>query len=594
MKALVPLLIAHRRKMAWLAAGLGAAILALMFLAGAVVGVVVDLTRCQIPNRGLTHVAQVVATTRGRPVGFALVDEHGNVLADHNGDARHHGRSMSKALVLVALTRSARERPLTDRERQMAAAMIRRSDNAAANALVDLVGERRINRVARKAGMRSWRGETGKSAYRLGVAKVTAVDFARLFAGLDELIPRRHRAWALGLLERIEGQGRFGVLEANIPGRVLSKGGWMPNDPVGWTVTQAAQITIDGRRYGISVVLGRQRSFKAGGDAVARIMSAAYEALSAPIGGVNPGSWAARLPAGAPYTGPTFRTQATAYGPPWDSMNGTGVTKTGFRLPPGPVPEMIPIVAVDRSRVPLGSLVYIWPNPYDYAGPFHALDIGGAIKGDNAIDFLVMEGREAQAAWGRRQVTVSGAPLPEAAGGRAPVTDAVDCVVGDELSGAPNLPRSVTELQRRAVTAANQIQAMRLPYCWGGGHGPRPGPSYIVGNCWNARLDGRHHSSVGIDCSGAVRLLLVMMGYGDPGGIASGSFGSANYGTAEHPIRMRPGPGRWMTIYYNAEHIWVRILGRSWETSSSNYMRGPGWTNRTSAAGYNVGHLPGM
>lgn len=104
---------------------------------------------------------------------------------------------------------------------------------------------------------------------------------------------------------------------------------------------------------------------------------------------------------------------ATAYGPPWNAMNGTGVTRQGTDLRGG---GRRYIIAVDPDVIPLGSNVYVWPNPYEYRGTFLADDIGGAINGGR-IDFYVAEGRDKQNAWGRRQVKWSLAG--EAGGGVA-------------------------------------------------------------------------------------------------------------------------------------------------------------------------------
>lgn len=91
---------------------------------------------------------------------------------------------------------------------------------------------------------------------------------------------------------------------------------------------------------------------------------------------------------------------STAYGPPWNAINGTGVTATGVNLTKGPAKQ---IVAVDPSVVPLHSRLSIWPNPFKSLDPFAAEDTGGAIKG-NRIDFYDWKGREHQMAWGRKGV----------------------------------------------------------------------------------------------------------------------------------------------------------------------------------------------
>lgn len=94
---------------------------------------------------------------------------------------------------------------------------------------------------------------------------------------------------------------------------------------------------------------------------------------------------------------------STAYGPPWEGIQGSGVTATGINLKDAPHEY---IIAVDPSVIPLGSHVKVWPNPFGYTGDFLAGDTGGAIKG-HRIDFYDWEGRAAQDAWGVREVTVT-------------------------------------------------------------------------------------------------------------------------------------------------------------------------------------------
>jgi peptidoglycan hydrolase-like protein with peptidoglycan-binding domain len=86
---------------------------------------------------------------------------------------------------------------------------------------------------------------------------------------------------------------------------------------------------------------------------------------------------------------------------------------------------------------------------------------------------------------------------------------------------------------QRVIDAADEIATR--PYVWGGGHG-----SFI---------------SAGYDCSGSVSYAL------HGGGLLSSpedSTGLESYG--------EPGPGRYITIYANAEHAWMTIDGRRFDT----------------------------
>src|SRR5436305_13459056 len=93
---------------------------------------------------------------------------------------------------------------------------------------------------------------------------------------------------------------------------------------------------------------------------------------------------------------------ATAYGPPWNAMQGSGVTSTGVNLQGG---KQLPIIAVDPSLIPYGSIVRVSNSPFGANKLFVAGDTGGAIKG-NHIDFFVASGRQAQMGWGARNVNL--------------------------------------------------------------------------------------------------------------------------------------------------------------------------------------------
>jgi len=84
---------------------------------------------------------------------------------------------------------------------------------------------------------------------------------------------------------------------------------------------------------------------------------------------------------------------STAYGPPWDAIEGGPETATGKALKEGRY-----YVAIDRSVIPMGSQMRIWPNPHNYRGLFTAEDVGGAIKG-NHVDIFVWQGRSVRDVW---------------------------------------------------------------------------------------------------------------------------------------------------------------------------------------------------
>lgn len=273
--------------------------------------------------------AAVAASTAGSPVGFAIVDATGRVVASHGPSRTNRSASISKAMVLVALTRQAAARPLTSRETSLATAMIEHSDNAAANRLVAQVGAARINAVARQAGMSSWRLVQRKqtaAGYVLGYSRVSAADQARLFAQIDALVPASHRKLAMQLLERIDSTGQWGIYDARAASgtTIRSKSGWRGETGRGWTVNQAAQITVGGQVYGFAVVLGDQASWDAGKRAITAIANAAFpEPTSAPVAGATGCAAAAGAAGGA--------ADVTAAVEPWMNKTWGEILPLGFK-----------------------------------------------------------------------------------------------------------------------------------------------------------------------------------------------------------------------------------------------------------------------
>ena len=145
---------------------------------------------------------------------------------------------------------------------------------------------------------------------------------------------------------------------------------------------------------------------------------------------------------------------ATAYGPPWNAINGTGVTATGLNLTAGPPAYEI---AVDPAVIPLQTFAHVQPNPFGTTRAFYAGDTGGAIIGRH-VDIYDWKGRADQNAWGVRHVNVTPAPNP---GSRQPAPgDHARADNDRELEPARRNDRRTT------VRAARRKRDA--------GHGPRP------------------------------------------------------------------------------------------------------------------------
>jgi hypothetical protein len=121
----------------------------------------------------------------------------------------------------------------------------------------------------------------------------------------------------------------------------------------------------------------------------------------------------------------------------------------------------------------------------------------------------------------------------------------------------PGAPPAVAQV----IAAGNAIAT--LPYIYGGGHAS--------------------FQANGYDCSGSVSYALAAAGLvSSP--MVSGDF--ENWGD--------PGPGRWITVYANADHVWMTVAGWRFDTvaqaeSGTRWAQGGGEFDS-----FVVRHPPGL
>jgi cell wall-associated NlpC family hydrolase len=122
-------------------------------------------------------------------------------------------------------------------------------------------------------------------------------------------------------------------------------------------------------------------------------------------------------------------------------------------------------------------------------------------------------------------------------------------------------PAGAPEAIKQVIAAGNAIAT--LPYIYGGGH-------------------ASFHAD-GYDCSGSVSYALAAAGLvSSP--MVSGDF--ENWGD--------PGPGRWITIYANADHVWMTVAGWRFDTVALAEI-GTRWAQGGGEfSGFVVRHPPGL
>jgi cell wall-associated NlpC family hydrolase len=139
-------------------------------------------------------------------------------------------------------------------------------------------------------------------------------------------------------------------------------------------------------------------------------------------------------------------------------------------------------------------------------------------------------------------------------------TPSAELLPGGRAIAPPSAPPAV----KRMIAAANHIR--HRPYRWGGGH--------------------RHWNSRGYDCSGSVSYVLHAADLLD---YPLDSTGFMRWGGG--------GPGSWVRIYANHEHVFAVIAGLRWDTSYSDDgdRTGPGWSELTrSTRGFRLRHPLGL
>jgi len=153
-------------------------------------------------------------------------------------------------LLVAYLRKLAREHGSLDKgSRGLLYPMIHSSDNDAASAVLAIVGEQALDRVARDAHMRDY--EPGGGTW--GFTEVSASDLARFFFHLDGLIPRRFDGYARWLLSSIEASESWGIPAVARPEfHVYFKGGWLPE--VEGLVNQAARLERPGITFSLAVL----------------------------------------------------------------------------------------------------------------------------------------------------------------------------------------------------------------------------------------------------------------------------------------------------------------------------------------------------
>jgi Beta-lactamase enzyme family len=168
--------------------------------------------------------------------------------------------SVLKAMLLVTYLRrpDVRGRPLRGDERALLGPMIRRSDNAAASRVCNIVGTSGLTRLARHTHMRRFH-----ATRPWGLSSIDVADQTRFFLHIDRYVPRRHRRYALRLLGSIVPSQRWGIGRVRPRGWALYfKGGW--GSGTGWADHQVALLRRGRRHIAVAILITSSPSHEYG------------------------------------------------------------------------------------------------------------------------------------------------------------------------------------------------------------------------------------------------------------------------------------------------------------------------------------------
>ncbi|MFF3322845.1 serine hydrolase [Streptomyces sp. NPDC002889] len=196
--------------------------------------------------------------------------------------------SIVKVDILAALLLRAQDRGtwLTAEQRRLASAMIRSSDNQAADALWRTIGGAQgLDAANERLGLTATVAGTGG---HWGLTRTTAADqLILLEAVFGDVSPftSRSRGYVQSLMSDVVKGQRWGISAAAEASQadgstVALKNGWLPRTATGlWDVNSIGRIEHGGRTLLVSVLSDGQPSHQAGIDLVEQVATTAVRAL---------------------------------------------------------------------------------------------------------------------------------------------------------------------------------------------------------------------------------------------------------------------------------------------------------------------------
>ncbi|MFD7753355.1 serine hydrolase [Streptomyces sp. NPDC059757] len=277
----------HRRAHTALAATLAAGVLVPVALAATPAAAATPTVSCTSGKAGLAAKLSkdITAALKGRSstTAIALYDRTTKTSCTMRSTSKYDSASVVKATVLATLLwdNKKHNRYLTQREVNLATAMITKSDNDATTSLWKQLGVTKVKAFLKAAGMTHT--VPGSGGY-WGLTRITAQDELRLLSLLtakNSVLSDNSRAYELGLMHKVISSQRWGT-PAGAPSGVTVqvKNGWLPRATHGWRVHSIGAFTGKGHDYGITVLTQDNKTMNDGINTIQAVSRAIHKDLN--------------------------------------------------------------------------------------------------------------------------------------------------------------------------------------------------------------------------------------------------------------------------------------------------------------------------
>lgn len=240
----------------------------------------------------LTAKLEAYQHSRGAVLSVALRDRRNGETFNFRGTWRSETLSIVKVLIMATVLRRCQERgsSLPSTQAAQAWAMITRSDNDAADALLKSVGAATVRRVVRLYGLTNTVIQSGTEDGEddwWGYSTTTALDQLRLLTGLVEgksVISAANRTYLTGLMAQVCTAQQWGICAPPLPTNVRwnTKNGWGGRDD-GYRANSIGHVSGNGRDYEAVVLSRTPHELPYARETVNGISQILYDAMASPL-----------------------------------------------------------------------------------------------------------------------------------------------------------------------------------------------------------------------------------------------------------------------------------------------------------------------